>query len=364
VRRRILIGLAVRTAVAVFVLVAARLPGPPPSPRANVGWAVVVRQSIPPLLEPLYHWDAAWAADVALHGYSTTPDEHGYLSTGFQPVIPAIIAAAGYAAGWLVPLIAAAVGVAVFAQLVERLTGDAELADRTFWLLHLFPSALFLSCPYHEGIAVCATAVALAAWHRGSVSTTAAAGFVGTLAKSTGLSIAVAVAAEWLFTRPRPRFLPVVWVAVGCVLGQCVFLAVLWRTTGDPFANVAAHAAWDRMSPNPLNIPHAIYEAAVKPKDDPKYGDLAVSLLFIGLGVRSWVRRGPLWGMMTLFPMLLLLSTGNALSGQRVALVCLPAFVELADLLKSRLIFRTAGAVFLLMQLFQAWRYAHWVFAG
>src|SRR5205823_4109579 len=119
------------------------------------------------VVEPWYRWDALWVAQVAVHGYSTEPDERGYSSVGFQPMLPVMMAAADaaglnlYWVGLIAPNLAAAAGSAVFARVAARLAGDRASGVRTFWLLQVFPSAFFLSAPYHEAFGLLFAALAL-----------------------------------------------------------------------------------------------------------------------------------------------------------------------------------------------------------
>jgi hypothetical protein len=357
------IGLALRLGVAAFALAAAQLPGPAPHPRASGSRAAAVRADLErsePWMAGLYRWDAVWCADVALRGYALEPDEDGYRNTGFQPVVPAAINNFGYTLTGILAAVFSAWAISRTADNIRIATYDADLARRTFWLLHLFPSACFFSFPYHEGIAALAVATVVSKRiHEQSSRAFAPAG-LGVLAKSTGLACAAAAFAEWLLVRPRPSAKLLLWVLLGCTVGLLIFAFDLYLATGDPLANTRAHAAWGRSAPSPHRIPAAVVDAFA----EPKFGELATCALFLALGVRSWRKRGPFEGMLTLFPIILLLSTGSVLSGQRVVLVCLPGFVELADLLKTRLLFRTAAAAFAGLQLFNAWQYAHWQFAG
>jgi hypothetical protein len=56
--------------------------------------------------------------------------------------------------------------------------------------------------------------------------------------------------------------------------------------------------------------------------------------------------------------------SGTLLSGHRVVLACLPAFIELADLLRNRLAFRVVATGCAIAQFILLNRYVHWLFAG
>ena len=68
--------------------------------------------------------------------------------------------------------------------------------------------------------------------------------------------------------------------------------------------------------------------------------------------------------MLTLVPVAQMMLSGTFLSGHRVVLACLPAFIELADLLKNRLWFGVVVVGFAAAQFVLLNRYVHWLFAG
>jgi hypothetical protein len=67
---------------------------------------------------------------------------------------------------------------------------------------------------------------------------------------------------------------------------------------------------------------------------------------------------------LALVPVGQMLMSGTLLSGHRVVLACLPAFIELADLLRSRLWFRVTVGAFAVAQLVLINRFVHWQWAG
>jgi hypothetical protein len=63
------------------------------------------------------------------------------------------------------------------------------------------------------------------------------------------------------------------------------------------------------------------------------------SVFFLGLGVHAWWRRGPFWGCLVLVPVLQGMATGSVFSMNRIVLASFPAFLDLAELLRPRLMF-------------------------
>jgi hypothetical protein len=89
--------------------------------------------------------------------------------------------------------------------------------------------------------------------------------------------------------------------------------------------------------------------------------DCLANVLFLGLGVHAWWRRGPFWGCLVLVPLLQVMATGSPLSMNRVVLASFPAFLELAELLRPRLMFTAwmAASIYaqvILIDWFVNWR--------
>jgi hypothetical protein len=59
-----------------------------------------------------------------------------------------------------------------------------------------------------------------------------------------------------------------------------------------------------------------------------------------------------------------MMMSGTFLSGHRLILAGLSAFIELADLLRNRRLFGLAVTVLAAGQFAQVYRYVHWQFAG
>src|SRR5262249_41429540 len=159
--------------------------------------------------------------------------------------------------GVLLPNLAAAAGLAVFARLAARITCDRATGIRALVLLNAFPPAFFFSAPYQESIGLLFTALALSAWQAGrsGMQVGLFAG-VGCLARVTCTSIGAAAVAGWLMGGPRTR--SGLWraliVAAGCAIGVLIGWAVLWLAVGDPFLATKSHAGWGRRPPSPANI--------------------------------------------------------------------------------------------------------------
>lgn len=365
------IALAVRLLVVVLgVLLAGRPPhnARPVDPTAN---AILDRAAASaPLVEPWYRWDAIWYANVAERGYAGAADSGGRLGVAFLPALPAVMAvsaASGLNPFWLgilVPNLASAAGVAVMARLAARLTNSRDTGIRTFVVLLAFPTAFFFSAPYNEAFGLLFGALALSAWQQERARSAAGFALLGSLSRMTGVALGVAAVGAWVLNRERTRegARRAAWLAAGSFGGLVLFWGFLWWSVGDFFAGAKSQSSWGRAGPSLLN-PWIAVTDALNP-EYPRYGDLLAVVMCGVLGVRAWVKRGAFWGIVVLVPVAQMLATGTLLSGARLVLACLPAFVELADVVRRRVIFVPLVGASAAVQLVLLDRFVHWVFAG
>jgi hypothetical protein len=321
------------------------------------------------VVEPWFRWDAVWMTNVSLHGYAGATDRGGRLGVAFTPAMPATLAlgeALGLNMFWfglVAANLAGAAGAALLAQVAARQLNDPAAGWRTLALLLAFPTAFFYSAPYNESFGLLFTAIALAAWQANRPVLAGLGALGGSLARMTGVALGVAAILDWLVKRERRELWRAVAVASGSFAGLALFWGFLWWAVGDPFAGLKSQVMWGRSAlswKNPFRTVASIYDPAL-----PHWGEAVLVLGAAVLGVRAWWKRGTFWGVLTLVPVAQMFASGTLLSGHRLILAALPAFLELADLLRNRraLFFATllgfAFAQFLLLN-----RYVHWMFAG
>ncbi|HEV3385893.1 MAG TPA: hypothetical protein VG097_13835, partial [Gemmata sp.] len=272
-------------------------------------------------------------------------------------------------AGLLIVNLAASAGSAVFARVAIRLTGDINLGIRAFILLLMFPSSFFFSVPYNEAFGLLFTALALSAWlqHKPVRAGTFAA--LGSLARLTGVALGVAAFGAWLLKdRSRNGFKQAAILAFGSFLGLVLFFGYLAVVVGDPLAGIKAHQSWGRKELsiwNPWLSIQSLFDPEMPRRGEAiVWGEAIAALAFALLGIRAWIKRGAFWGILTLIPTAQMMMSGTFLSGHRLVLAALPGFIELADLLRQRLAFRTVVALFAFLQIWLLNRFVHWIFAG
>ena len=150
---------------------------------------------------------------------------------------------------------------------------------------------------------------------------------------------------------------------------MALFCGFLWWVVGDPLAGVKTHSVWGRRSFSVWNFYYAVVSALASglspPDNATHYAWEAVAVVsFTLLGLCAWWKRGTFWGVLTLVPIVQMLGTGTLLSANRIILAALPAFIELADLLRPRLLLLTTLLAFTFAQFLLLNRYVHWQFAG
>jgi hypothetical protein len=348
---------------------ASRPPDPYQDPQTPTRFRDQIEATSARVIEPWYRYDAVWFANVALNGYAGAEDSGGHLGPAFMPAMPTTMAAADalhinpFWAGLIAANLVAAAGIAVFARVAARLTNDRAVGLRTFVLIQAFPTAFFFSAPYNEAFGLLFTSLALSAWLSDTPCRAALFAALGSLSRMTGVALGAAALAGWVCDdRTRTGLKRAVVLTAGSFGGLVLFLCYLAWAVGDPFAALKTHAAWGRHGLAVGNLWKAI-ESIYDPKV-PHWGEAFLVIAFAVLGVRAWLKRGAFWGVLTLVPVAQMMLSGTFLSGHRVVLACLPAFIELADLLRNRIHFRVVVIGFAVVQFVLLNRYIHWLFAG
>jgi hypothetical protein len=243
------------------------------------------------------------------------------------------------------------------------LTGDRNTGLRTFVLLLAFPTSFFFSAPYNESFGLFFTALALGAWLDRRAARAGLFAALGSLARMTGVALGVAALVGWLADdRSRAGWKRALIVALGSFGGLLLFWGYLWWAVGDAFAGLKAQEAWGRPRLSIWN-PWLAIESIYDPKVSHWWEAVGV-FGFAILGIRAWVKRGTFWGILTLVPIGQMMISGTLLSGNRLILAALPGFIELADLLRNRLVFQIVVTGFAIAQFNLLNNYVHWIFAG
>lgn len=323
----------------------------------------MVRSSPVPWVEPWYRFDACWYYRIASEGYQFDPQAQS--TAGFLPLLPACIAAAAAAggdpllAGLVIPNLAFVFGLACVGRVGLRVTRNHQTAWWGCIFLVTYPYSYFFSAPYQESLFLAVSGAALLAWYDRRPVVAGVGTMVAATARLTAVAFPLGLLLECTlrWTRP-PRG---VWVvSAAAALGIALFVGHLFAAVGDPLAHFKAHAAWGRESPSLGGIYRSMVSAfglLVRPTSWVEATQPATLIATLGLGVRGWVRRGPLWGSLILIPVLQAMSTGTLMSIGRIVLSAYPAAFEAADLLGVKYLRWLWVAVATAVQVFFLWVY-------
>lgn len=195
-------------------------------------------------------WDSFRYLELAQNGY-----EHDHMSSAFYPLLPLLMRWIAPLLGgsylWAGVIVSNAAGVAalyLFHRLVYMEHGETAARFALLGLL-AFPTAIFLSLLYTEGLFLLELMVVFWAMRTNRVRLGAAAAFLMPLTRAIGLFVVIVLLYHW-YEQWRARKSsdtsktqkPNAWLwAAGCgVLGWLTCLGLMWHWTGDPFETFRA----------------------------------------------------------------------------------------------------------------------------
>jgi len=317
-----------------------------------------------------YRWDAIWYAEISEKGYRFERGQPS--SVAFMPLLPLLMgggAAIGldrYRVGLLLPNLAFAAGLACFGHVVFHVTGNAGTVWRACILLVAYPWSFFFSAPYQESLSFALTSGAILAWLNYRPAQAAMISAWASAARLGAGAFSVAILLEWcddVFHRRRARH-PAWPVALAGAVGAGLFFVYLYWLSDDPLLHLRSHQAWGRASPSLSNVLRSFMRIFSGFRCLESSDDYYVMLLFICLGVRAWRVRGPFWGSLVLIPVIQGMATGSILSMTRIVLTAFPAFMDAAELLRSRGMFVAYVGICLIVQAVMIEQYVNWQFVG
>lgn len=219
-----------------------------------------------PLSSAIGHWDGAWYARLALHGYPAHV-VHGPSTLGFLPLFPALIwilMQLGIQSPVLAGALISGVGGLVATILVQRLATGwwGEAAGRRAAILFcLFPGSVVFSMAYSEGLLIPLAAGCILALER---RRWLLAGALAGLATATGadalaLTVVCAASAGVMVYRHGPhdrQALRSLLAPLLSLTGIAAFAIFLWQWTGTPLASLRAQRTGWHERLDPLALVH------------------------------------------------------------------------------------------------------------
>jgi hypothetical protein len=297
-------------------------------------------------LDAFFRWDSYWYLQIATDGYSFDP--HQQSNVAFFPLYPYLARALGWvlggpAVGGLVVANVATIVALFYLRRLGRALFDERVGQLAGVLLLVFPTALFLSVFYSEGLFLALTVACMFYYFRERFVLAGVLGFLAALTRSTGLALFGALALDLcvrvLRGQQRPR-----WhmLALGLIpLGLVAYTVLLRYQVHDPLALSKSMKHWQRAPAWPWEALVRAFSGvgSTSPwlSKEQAFVEAVFGGSFLALGAAMAAQRWPvaLWSYVVL-GVLMPLSTQNIAGLMRYVLVLFPAFLFLAWLCRDR----------------------------
>jgi Gpi18-like mannosyltransferase len=227
---------------------------------------------------------------------------------------------------------------------IARESLDEEDARRSLVYLLAFPTSIFFSMFYSEGLFLLTTSASFYHFLKGQHARCGAWGFLAAMTRSPGLVLLPAFVLGHLWER---RFrvsrsdLSLLWLgSIPC--GLAAAMGIFYWKLGDPFAFSKAHTTWGRSYMAPYRT---LWNAITSIDWSLPLGnfgntmwamEVISSLMFLALPLfllRGYHKALPIYSLLLI---LMPLSTGSMLSMLRCEVVAFPAFFALAGFGRTR----------------------------
>ncbi|ORE88590.1 putative integral membrane protein [Oceanococcus atlanticus] len=288
-------------------------------------------------------WDTPHYLDLARHGYSN----HGELGLFivFFPAYPALVRVLtpltgdAYMSALLISLFSALAACVALHQLVRHYR-DVETADRAVWYLLIFPTAYFLHIGYTEALFM---ATLLWLWVALIHQRWLLVGGLGMLLCATrinGMLIGLVVGWEIMRLWQQQRRFDPAWLWTALIpCGLAVYLAINWWLYDNALHFLEVQRGhWHKAPGTPLTALADLWQRLEW--DKSRYWTMGVfELAAVALGLIASIfafwRLGVGPGLWSASNLLLMTSTGWALSLPRYILVIFPLFILMAELART-----------------------------
>lgn len=300
---------------------------------------------------PDIHWDENGYTYVAEHGYVTVGDQANYIV--FPPLYPLTIRVANiifndYAfTGKLLATMYFIAGGFVFYKLL-LLGYSKEIATKAIILISLFPTALFFSVAYPEGLLFLLFSLACYFARKHNFYAAGIFGGLATLTRPFGFLTFIILFLNW-YKSPKKKLEEVTFLVSCFILSTGIYLLINYALWGDPFAfQTFLSTTWHKSFDFPWNGVWASWQRGLY---TPEWGDYKIytgfaeaipstlAWVFVGLGFWRKTKITTETALYLFASVLLFTSTGFILSAPRYLLSIPPFFVILAKIFKNNLLF-------------------------
>jgi hypothetical protein len=186
------------------------------------------------ILDSLLHWDAGWFLRIAEHGYN-------YDCAPFFPLFPFLIRMltllthSNVISGFIIANTALFVACFFLYRMVKD-DKNEEIATTTVFIMLFFPTAIFFTSIYSESLLLAFTLGAFYYARKDQFIIAAVLGALAALTRNLGVVTFFALL-YYIYNANGGRFnLKKAALLLIIPASLLIFMAVLWKATGDPFA--------------------------------------------------------------------------------------------------------------------------------
>lgn len=357
--------------------------------RLDVALGLMLGKLLPPRVDPfpwsagpewyfrLLRWDSGWYAGIVRGGYRYNADPSAQSTVVFYPLYPllsrALVSLFGISVDMALLLVANIASIAVallMTKLVKDEMGD-EVALLSLSCFCFFPFSIFLSAGYTEPVFLAFALLSLILLARRNFVAAAIAAGLASATRSTGIVLLPVILFEMARLQPLralPRLLPRMVLCGGLAAsGLLAFMAYLWIAFGNPLALARGQAAWHGEPWSERLLSALTLGPFLRPiwHDDLLLIEI-VFLTFLGFTLWSFRRLAPAVPLFGLGVLLLpYASLGLYNATYRFVIVCVPAFVMAALLLRERpRLARATIGIFAVLLLVVSALFSQWYAVG
>lgn len=296
--------------------------------------------------------DAEWYTQIAHEGYSYTPGE--YSSVAFFPLYPLLIRAltpfTGNAAlaGVAISIVCFLASLVLLYHFTEQEFEDSPAAARTVFYAAAYPTALFFTLAYTEGLYLLLSLGAAYAARRHQWTLAVLCAALVSATRVIGVLVGVIIFFEWLASHQlrlagflRSAGWRGLWKAVKVDYrtlllfalipsGLLLFMLYLWANFGSPFTFIHAQVGWDFTNVGPVALLAEKAGNVLEKRQIRLISIMDVSAFFgvVALSVWVWRRLGPGYALYVLLAVMIPMSS-RLTSLMRYTTILFPVFMIL-----------------------------------
>ncbi|HET9091773.1 MAG TPA: mannosyltransferase family protein [Acidimicrobiales bacterium] len=299
-------------------------------------------------------WDASWYLRVAEAGYSGA----GHTSLRFFPLLPLAARVLGYLPGLsdraallLIVNLAGFAALVALHRLVSLEAVGESVAERSLWILSLWPAAFVLVMGYAEALLLLLSVLAFWCWRTGRWWWSLLPAFLAGLTRPVGVLLAVPALVEGLsWWRAGRRRLPETVLRAAGVLAAPAGAAAYLAWAAAAFGSFTAPLS-EQLSPKHRGgVADPLVTLARDASDFVRGRHFGTALhapfvvIFVALALYLFFRLPAAYGWYAVATLAVAVTAPNLDSLERYGLACFPLAVSAALLCANRSVERTVLA--------------------